>query len=167
MEKRTKSVELLNKAVAGELTAILQYMYFHFRCDDRGYDPLAKVFKTTAIKEMLHAEMLAERILFLKGEVEMKPDAPTEKIHDIAGMLKKSRELEEMTVNNYNKWARECGEANDAVSKTLFEKLIADEEGHYDEFDTEIDNMDEFGENYLALQSMERAKKTGGGGGAE
>ena len=44
-----KSIELLNKAVADELSAIHQYMYFHFHCDDQGYDLLAALFKKTAI----------------------------------------------------------------------------------------------------------------------
>jgi len=58
------SIELLNKAAAGELSAVHQYMYFHFHLDDRGLAPLAKLFKRTAITEMSHIERLAERILF-------------------------------------------------------------------------------------------------------
>ncbi len=34
--ERKKSIELLNKAVGEELTAVHQYMYFHFHCDDQG-----------------------------------------------------------------------------------------------------------------------------------
>ena len=68
MSKKEKSIELLNKAVSDELLAVNQYMYFHFRCDDYGYDLLSNLFKRTAIHEMLHVERLAERILFLKGE---------------------------------------------------------------------------------------------------
>ena len=49
-----KSVDLLNQAIADELSAIHQYMYFHFHCDDQGYDPLAALFRQTAIQEMLH-----------------------------------------------------------------------------------------------------------------
>lgn len=72
MSKREKSIELLNKAVADELLAVHQYMYFHFRCDDMGFDLVSNLFKRIAIQEMMHVEQLAERILFLKGEVEMK-----------------------------------------------------------------------------------------------
>lgn len=68
---KAKSIELLNKAIADELFAVHQYMYFHFHCDDQGYDLLANLFRKTAIEEMLHIEKLAERVLFLKGEVEM------------------------------------------------------------------------------------------------
>ena len=51
-----KSIDLLNKAVADEITALHQYMYFHFHCDDQGFDLLADLFKRTAIEEMIHVE---------------------------------------------------------------------------------------------------------------
>ena len=56
MIKREKSIELLNKAVADEMTAVNQYMYFHFRLDDMGYDLLSSLFKRTAITEMMHVK---------------------------------------------------------------------------------------------------------------
>ena len=40
-----KSITLLNKAIADELCAVHQYMYFHFHCDDQGLDLLAGLFK--------------------------------------------------------------------------------------------------------------------------
>jgi bacterioferritin len=153
-----KSVILLNKAVADELCAVHQYMYFHFRCDDMGYDLLALLFKRTAIEEMLHIERLAERILFLKGEVELVASAEVQKIHDVPEMLKLARQMEEESALSYNRWANECGANADSVSKKLFEDLVLDEERHYDQYDTELDNMDKFGDKYLALQSIERSK---------
>ena len=160
---RDKSIELLNRAVADELTAVHQYMYFHFHCDDQGYDLLAGLFKATAIEEMLHTERLAERILFLKGEVEMVASVEVEKIHDVEKMLVLSRRLEEESTQKYNQWANECGANADSVSKKLFEDLVADEERHYDQYDTELDNMEKFGERYLALQSIERSKSRAAG----
>jgi bacterioferritin len=152
------SIVLLNKAVADELTAIHQYMYFHFHCDDQGYDLLAGLYKRTAIEEMLHVERLAERILFLKGEVEMVVGGPVQKVHDVKKMLELSRKMEESSAKDYNIWANECAQNADSVSKKLFEDLVLDEERHYDQYDIEVDNMEKFGENYLALQSIERSK---------
>ncbi len=40
-----KSITLLNQAVGDEVTALHQYMYFHFHCDDQGFDLLADLFK--------------------------------------------------------------------------------------------------------------------------
>ena len=50
MPKREKSIALLNKAISEELTAVHQYMYFHFHCDDQGYDMLAGIFKKPQLK---------------------------------------------------------------------------------------------------------------------
>ncbi len=159
-----QSIGLLNQAMADELKAIHQYMYFHFHCDDQGYDPLANLFKMTAITEMMHAEKLAERILFLKGEVEMEPSGPVVNIHDVGEMLKKSLELEEGAVRMYNGFAQKCAEHGDSVTKQLFEELIVAEESHYDGFDTQNDHLAKFGEQFLALQSIERSKQIGGAG---
>ncbi|MBD3234975.1 MAG: bacterioferritin [candidate division Zixibacteria bacterium] len=158
-----KSQELLNKAVADELAAVHQYMYFHFHCDDQGYDLLADLFKKTAIEEMLHIEHLAERILFLGGEVELVTTTEVKKIHDIRKMLEKGKEMEDSSVKMYNKFANECSANSDSASKKLFEDLVLDEERHYDQYDNEIDAMDKFGDNYLALQSIERSKNRAAG----
>jgi bacterioferritin len=164
MMKNQKSIELLNKAVAGELQATHQYMYFHFHCDDQGYDLLANLFRRTAIDEMIHIERLSERILFLKGEVEMVPSGGVEKIHDVKAMLEKAAKMETETIADYNRWANECSKNEDSVSKKLFETLVAEEEEHYDRYDKETDNLNKFGDNYLALQSIERSKSAHGAG---
>lgn len=158
-----KSIVLLNKAVADEMTAVHQYMYFHFLCDDQGYDLLASLFKTTAIEEMIHIERLAERILFLKGEVEMVASEEVKKIHEVVEMIECACGMEESSALAYNKWANECSANADSVSKKLFEDLVADEERHYDQFDVELDNVKKHGDNYLALQSIERSKTISAG----
>lgn len=158
-----KSQKLLNKAVADELSAVHQYMYFHFHCDDQGYDLLADLFKKTAIEEMLHIERLAERILFIGGEVELAASYEVDKIHDVRAMLEKSKKLEESSVMDYNKFANECSANADSASKKLFEDLVLDEERHYDQYDNEIEAMEKFGDNYLALQSIERSKNRAAG----
>lgn len=162
-----QSVTLMNKAVADELAAVHQYMYFHFHCDDQGFDLLAGLFKRTAIEEMLHIERLAERILFLKGEVEMAASDEVKKIHDVKEMLQLAQQMEEQSAVDYNKWANECAAHADSVSKKLFEDLVTDEERHYDQYDTELDNLQKFGERYLALQSIERSKSLGANAPAE
>ncbi len=154
-----KSIELLNKTIADELAAVHQYMYFHFHCDDQGYDLLAGLFKKTAIEEMLHVERAAERILFLKGEVEMAVTEEVQKTHDVRKMLERAAAMEEQSAKDYNVWANECGANADSATKRIFEDLVADEERHYDQYMTEMENMDKFGEKYLVLQSIERSKK--------
>ncbi|NJM16709.1 MAG: bacterioferritin [Bacteroidales bacterium] len=160
---KEKSIELLNKAVADELSAVHQYMYFHFHCDDQGYDLLANLFKRTAIDEMMHVEQLAERILFLKGDVIMDPAEKVKQITDVKGMLQLAADMESSSAKDYNEWANECSKNADSVSKKLFEALVADEERHYDQYDIETENLQKFGDSYLALQSIERSKNAASG----
>lgn len=160
---KEKSINLLNKAIADELSAVHQYMYFHFHCDDQGYDLLAGLFKKTAIEEMLHIEQLAERILFLKGEVEMEASTKVKKIDSVKEMLDMAVAMEESSARDYNMWANECSANADSVSKKLFEALVEDEERHYNQYDDEMENMKKFGDNYLALQSIERSKNIAAG----
>jgi bacterioferritin len=153
-----KSVELLNKAIGDELSAIHQYMYFHFHCHDRGYQLLANLFEKTAIDEMRHVEKAAERILFLQGEVEMKPSESVEKIHKVRDMLERAAAMEKQSAQEYNEWANECAANADSASKRVFEDLVLDEERHYDQFSTEMENFDQLGDQYLALHSIEHTK---------
>lgn len=158
-----RSIELLNKAVADELSATHQYMYFHFHCDDQGYELLAGLFIKTAIEEMGHIERCAERILFLGGDVEMVASMPVQKIHEVRKMLELARKMEEDSTKDYNVWANECAANADSGSKKVFEGLVDDEERHFDQYDIEMVNIDKFGERYLALQSIERSKNLAAG----
>ena len=153
-----KSIELLNKAVSDELYAVHQYMYFHFYCDDQGYEYLSDLFKMSAIDEMGHIEKIADRILFLKGEVELNASEDVKKLHDVKDMLNHACGMEQQAITDYNKWALECSASADATTRKIFEEMLEDEEHHYGQFDNELENMDKYGSNYLALQSIERSK---------
>ncbi len=158
-----KSIELMNKAVADEMSAVHQYMYFHFHAEDQGYELLAGLFMKTAIEEMDHIERAAERVLFLGGDVVMEASMDVEPIQDPQEMLKKARGMEEESIADYNKWANECASNNDAGSRKVFEGLVEDEERHFDHFDVEMENLGKFGDRYLALQSIEHSKNIAGG----
>jgi bacterioferritin len=153
-----KSIDLLNRAVRDELAAVHQYMYFHFHLDDQGFDLLSALFKRTAIQEMGHVEVLAERILFLKGDVTMTASGEVQPVKDIEQILDMARKMEEASARDYNLWANECSANADAVSKKIFEQLVSDEEIHFAQYDNELDKVKQFGDRYLVLQSIERAK---------
>lgn len=158
-----KSIELLNRAIQDELTAVHQYMYFHFHLDDQGYDLLSSLFKRTAILEMGHVETLAERILFLKGDVNMEVAEPVKPVTEVEQILEMARQMELSSARDYNQWANECSANADSVSKKIFEQLVEDEEGHFAAFDQELDKVRQFGDRYLALQSIERSRSMAAG----
>jgi bacterioferritin len=82
-------------------------------------------------------------------------------------MLERAAEMEKESAHEYNVWANEAAAAADSATKRLLEDLVLDEERHFDQYNDEIDNIERFGENYFALQSIERSKavSTPGAGG--
>jgi bacterioferritin len=76
-----------------------------------------------------------------------------------------ARKMEQESTRDYNIWTNECSANADAASRKVFEGLVEDEERHFDQYDTEMDNIDKYGERYLALQSIERSKNLAAGAG--
>ena len=72
--KYQKSIDRLNQAIGKEIATTLQYLYFHVHFEDDGYEYFSKMMKQTSITEMFHTDKIADRILFLQGEVEMMLD---------------------------------------------------------------------------------------------
>ena len=118
-------------------------MYWYFHLDNQGFGPLALLLKRIAIEEKGHIERLAERILFLKGDVEMVPAGPVEKITDAQKILAKAAEMEQAGVASYNQAAIKCSQNADAASKQVFEALVNDNdaERHFDQFDKQLENI--------------------------
>ena len=145
-----KVIDLLNGARARELTAITQYMAQHYELEDSDFGKLASKLKEIGIQEMKHAEDLAERILFLKGEPTSKPDATVKKGQEIADMLATDVALESQAIRMYNEAAVTCADEKDQISKQLFERLLGEEEAHLDAFETLKDHVDKLGAAYLA-----------------
>lgn len=145
-----KVIDLLNKARSRELTAISQYMAQHYELEDSDFGKLASKFKEIAIAEMKHAEKLAERILFLKGEPTSKPDGVAKKGQKVSEMLNTNMALEAAAMKMYNEAAMVCAAEKDQISKELFEELLKDEEDHFNYFENTKDHVDKLGAAYLA-----------------
>jgi len=143
-------IDLLNEARLRELEAINQYMIHHDELENKDFGKLASQIKEIAVVEMEHAEKLAERILFLKGEPLSKPDATPKRGQEISEMLATDMVLEGKAVKMYNEAAVICAHEKDQTSKDLFEELLSDEEGHLHFFEDIKDHMDKLGAAYLA-----------------
>ena len=154
------SIDLLNGAVGKEIATTLQYMYFHTRFEDARYRYLSRIMREISIAEMRHIEEFADRILFLEGDVDMNPSFRTRQITDPKEMLRFAMQLEQSTIDSYNEASRIAAEQKDAVTHKMFQDIIAEEEEHFDTFRTELQNLLDYGDDYLALQSVAASKHT-------
>lgn len=153
MKGDKKVLDALNSLLAGELTAINQYMVHGEMCADWGYPKLHKHIEERAITEMKHAEELIERILFLEGTPIV---SKLNKIHiggDVKAQLDNDLVAETDTVKDYNMGVAVCVAAGDNGTKTILEKILEDEEGHLDWIETQLEIVKQITlERYLIEQ---------------
>ncbi len=149
-EKRTKVIEVLNKARSMELQSIYQYMNQHYNLDDMDYGELAKNMKLIAIDEMRHAEMFAERVKELGGEPVSEPAGPVIKGQEVEKIYPFDSGEEDSAINSYNQFLHVCQENNDNTSAKIFEDIIDEEWKHKSYFDNIAEHISKLGASYLA-----------------
>lgn len=149
-QRKTKVIEVLNKARGMELQAIAQYMNQHYNLDDMDYGDMAAKIKLIAIDEMRHAEMFAERIKELQGEPTVEPAAKAEKGQEVQVVFSFDSDLEDHTIDTYNQFLLVCRENGDSTSVKIFETIIDEEQIHFNYFDNVNDHIEKLGERYLA-----------------
>ncbi|KGF68497.1 bacterioferritin [Hoeflea sp. BAL378] len=146
MKKSKKVVECLNEALFLELAAVNQY-WLHYRLlEDWGFTKLAAKERAESIEEMQHADKLIERIIFLDGFPNLQNVAPLRIGQTLKEVLEADLAGEQDAWNAYTKSRDICEQEGDYVSKNLFESLIADEEGHIDFLETQLQLLGNLGE---------------------
>jgi bacterioferritin len=148
-----KVIEVLNQALKAELTAINQYFLHSEMCENWGYERLAKQIKKESIEEMVHAEKLMERLLFLDGTPNMSDYFKINIGATVEQQFRNDVQLEYDAVKRLNAGVKTCAEAGDNGSKMLIEQLLSDEEHHIDWLEAQLHAMAEMGvQNYLTEQ---------------
>lgn len=149
MKGEAKVIEHLNLALAGELTAINQYILHSEICANLGYDRMAGYIKKRAIGEMKHAEALVERLLFLEGQPEMTP----EKLKvgkDLPEILKRDLAIEMDGAKTYREGIAIAEDAADYPTRDLFVAHLRDEEDHINWVEGQILALESMGEDIYA-----------------
>lgn len=162
MKGEEKVVEYLNKALKHELTAVNQY-WLHYRLqDDWGFKKLAQKSREESIEEMQHADSLIERIIFLEGHPNLQQLDALRIGETVKETLECDLAAEHSARELYQEAAIYCRKVGDIPSANLFEKLMADEEGHIDYLETQIGLYETIGEqNYGALNAVSSLEAEG------
>lgn len=128
MKGDKKIVDLLNDLLAGELTAIDQYLLHGEKFADMGFPKLAEHARHESEHERQHARMLMERILFLEGVPDIQKRAPLRTGKTVPDMLKADLELELGVVEELKKAIAACEKAKDYVSRDMLRLQLQDTE---------------------------------------
>jgi len=149
-----KVLEFLNKALTNELTAINQY-WLHYRVlADWGVTKLAEYERHESIDEMKHADVLAERVLFLGGLPNFQAIHKLKVGETVEEILKADLAVEMEAIPLLKDAIEHCEKVRDYVSRDLFADILESEEEHVDFLETQFDMIERMGlENYVQLQS--------------
>ena len=158
MKGNATVIDYLQQTLTAELTAINQYFLHAEMMENWGYERLAKITKKESIEEMIHAEKLLHRMLYLDGSPSMSELYPLRIGQSVKEMFENDLALELEAVSRLNKAVKASVEAGDNGSRDLFEKILLDEEHHIDYLEAQLFMIKEMGyENYLAQQLKEGA----------
>lgn len=156
MKGDAKVLEYLQETLTAELTAINQYFLHAEMMENWGYERLAKITKKESIEEMMHAEKLLHRLLYLDGSPNMSELFPLRIGQTVKEQIENDLALELEAVPRLNRAIAAATAAADNGSRELFEKILLDEEHHVDYLEAQLHMIKEMGyDNYLAQQMKE------------
>ncbi len=145
-------VTLLNKALAAEISAVVQYTNQHEKAE--GLERMRRkknalevvtgknkasvvsgILKETFLQEMEHMEKISDRIYEIDRESIATVDPLPEIGNTVDDFIKLDREAENYAIVLYRKVIAEATRLGDIKTRRLFEDIIQDEEAHYWAFD--------------------------------
>ena len=158
MKGEPKVIDYLNEVLKGELTAINQY-WLHYRLFDHwGVKKLAEFERHESIDEMKHADMLAERILFLDGLPNFQLLGRLRIGESVEEALKADLDLEYEAVALLKDAIEHCEKVRDYGSRDLFQRILDSEEEHVDTLETQFEMIERMGiQNYIQLNAKPEA----------
>lgn len=151
MQGSQKVIDALNAGLTVELTAINLYFINSKMCQNWGLNLLAKHFYDESIEEMLHAQKVIDRILFLDGVPEIARYDVIKVGKTPEEQIRNSLELETKGQVHYNEAIRVATEEKDNGSRELMEQLLIETEESIDWCEAQLDLIKFVGiERYLA-----------------
>ncbi|MFZ1401279.1 MAG: ferritin-like domain-containing protein [Candidatus Promineifilaceae bacterium] len=131
MDKQTL-IDNLNEDLAGELSAIIQYLTYAAKATGPYRPQLVQFFLTEVADEQLHAQFLANKIVALGGEPVTIP-RPVTVADTNKEMLEAIVIAERKATADYTQRAREAEAFGDKGLAVQLEDMVRDESGHAEE----------------------------------
>lgn len=130
MKSNSKVMEDLQQALSMELAAIHQYMLHSHVLEDWSIAGLAAKMREEMSEEQGHADAFSRRIMFFKGDPLMKSAKTPVRATSLEQLFQTDLADEKGAIEFYSAAARNAAEVGDIGTRSLFESIVLDEEGH-------------------------------------
>jgi bacterioferritin len=153
MQGAPEVMTALAAVLENELTAVNQFLAHAERLDDWGLETMSAREREEAAEEQAHAHLLAQRILLLGGAPDFQRLGRLAVGDDVEAVLRNDLALELHARATLLAGVRTAETAHDYVTRDLFTRILADEEGHADHLRIELELIGRIGlANYVQSQ---------------
>jgi len=144
---RETAVKILNEALATEIVCVLRYKRHYFMAAGINAESVAAEFLQHANEEQGHADLIAQRIVQLKGEPNLNPEGLLTRSHaeyvegtDLVDMIKEDLVAERIAIDSYREMINYF-DKDDPTSRRMLEGILAMEEEHADDLVSLLETM--------------------------
>jgi bacterioferritin len=153
MKAKEGVVNILNKILTADLTAINQYFVHAKMCENWGYDRLHHKVRERSIAEMKDADELIGHILYLDGVPNVQRMNTVQVGETVPEQLKLDLKAEQEMLALLNDGVVHCTKVTDFTTRHMLEDMAKDVDQHIDWIETQMETIKQVGlENYLAEQ---------------
>ena len=153
MKAKEGIVELLNRLLTANLTAINQYFLHAKMCDNWGYERLAHKVRERSFDEMKDAEQLLDHILYLEGVPNMQRLGTVHVGETVLEQFTVDLQAEKEMHGLLTDGIAQCVKVGDYTTRHMLEAMVKDVDEHIDWIETQQSIIKQVGlENYLSEQ---------------
>ena len=144
---RENVIQMLNEALATELVCVLRYKRHYFMAAGIHAVSVAAEFLEHATEEMSHADVIAKRIIELRGEPNFSPDGLSARSHpeyvegdSLRSMIKEDLVAERIAIESYREMIAYLAD-QDPTTHRMLEGILASEEEHAEDLSSLLEGM--------------------------
>ena len=156
MQGHPKVLETLRRLLKFELTAINQSFLHARMCLDWGYEGIAARIRKDSISNMVFAEQLIDRILFLEGMPSLRDTYALRIGTDVGRIHANDMRLCRQTAECANGCIEVCVSHEDDASRELVESILAKEEDRISWLEAQLQVIADAGLGLYLSQHMRK-----------
>lgn len=154
MEAKEGVLDILNKVLVSELTAVHQYLLHAALCKHWGYDRLHEHFSHLAQEEVSHSSGLIDHILYLGGAPEMDHLDAVASGTKVSELLEADLAFELEDADALRQGIAHCAKVGDFTTRHRLEDMIIDTEEHIDWFEIQLRTIKQVGEDRYLVEQL-------------
>lgn len=153
MKAKEGVIELLNKILTADLTAINQYYVHAKMCENWGYERLYEKVRSRSMDEMKDADELIGHVLYLEGVPNVQRLGTVQVGETVPEQFKADLKAEQDMLKILTDGVGHCAKAGDYTTRHMLEDMAKDVDEHIDWIETQMETISQVGvENYLSEQ---------------